>query len=133
MLTIMSANQKAISWFLISAILLVSLLPAHYHFHHLYSESGINSAAPHAHIVDLHVLSEQAGDAHHDEAVSFTASPDGVLNKNNPDFPLFVLLAAVLLLLPMQIKQVSISRNIRNVNFRQRYPHFTPLLRAPPQ
>ena len=132
MLVSMSAIKKTISWSLITAILLVTFLPSHYHMHHLYNESDINSAAQHGHVVDLHVLSEQVGDAHHDEAVSFTASPDGVLNRSNPDFPLFVFLVAVLLLLPMQSKLISVRPIFRSFNFRQRYLHFTPLLRAPP-
>lgn len=129
----MSVRQKTISWFLMVTILLVTFLPAHYHIHHLYDESDIFSAEKHEHVVDLHVLSTQVGDTHHDEVASFTASPDGRLNKSNLDFPLFVLLVAVLLLLPKQSKQIITRLSFSRIKFRQHYSYFTPLLRAPPQ
>ena len=127
-------TYKSISWLLIASILLLAFLPAHYHLHHLYNDETLSSAATkHAHIIDLHVLTESAGQSHHDEEATIIAlSPDGIVKKSNPDFPPFILLAIVLLLLPALNKRINIPLNSRSTDFKQSYPHFTPLLRAPP-
>ena len=127
-------SYKSVSWLLIAAILLVAFLPAHYHLHHLYTDDAFSSAARHAHVIDLHVLTEKTGQSHHDddETTIIAASPDGILKKSNPDFSPFILLVIVLLLLPVLYKQINIQLNYRSIDLKQSYPHFTPLLRAPP-
>ena len=140
MLIFMSANckimisYKSICWLLIATILSIAFLPAHYHLHHLYNDDTFSSTtAGHAHVIDLHVLTEQTGQSHHDdEATIIAASPDGIVKKSNPDFFPFILLAMVLLLLASLNKQISIQLNYRSTKFKQSYPHFSPLLRAPP-
>ena len=125
--------KKAISWLLITAILLVTFLPAHYHLHHLYDDHDFSSAgAVHEHIIDLHVITELSGNSHHDDVASIAASPDGMMKKINPDFFPFILLAMVLLLLAVFNKQINIQLSSRSTKLKQRYPHFAPLLRAPP-
>ena len=124
-------TKKSISWLLIATILLVAFLPAHYHLHHLHDDDFSSAGA--THVIDLHVLTEPAGQSHHDEeAASIAASPDGMMKKSNPDFFPFILLAMVLLLLPVFNKQINIQLNSRSTRLKQRYPHFAPLLRAPP-
>lgn len=127
-------RYKSISWLLIAAILLVAFLPAHYHLHHHYNDDAFSSATRHAHAIDLHVLTEKTGPSHHDddEATIIAVSPDGVVKKSNPGFSPFILLVIVLLLLPVLSKQLNIQLNYRSADLKQRYPHFTPLLRAPP-
>ncbi len=127
-------TYKSISRLLIATILMVAFLPAHYHLHHLYHDETSSSAATeHTHIIDLHVLTESAGQSHHDdEATIIAVSPDGILKKINPDFSPFIMLAIVLLLLPALNKRINILLNYRSTDPRQSYPHFTPLLRAPP-
>ena len=138
MLTFMNAGSKSIitykpiSWLLITAILLVAFLPAHYHLHHLNNDVALSSAATHTHVIDLHVLTEKTGQSHHDDATIIAASPDGVVKKSNPDFSPFILLAIVLLLLPSLNKRLNIQLKNKSTNLKPRYPHFTPLLRAPP-
>jgi len=127
-------TYKSISWILIASILLLAFLPAHYHLHHLYNDESLNSAATkHTHIIDLHVLTESAGQLHHDdEATIIALSPDGIVKKSNADFSPFIMLAIILLLLPALNKRINIPLNYRNTAPRQSYPHFAPLLRAPP-
>ena len=130
----LAIRYKSISWLLIATILLVTLLPAHYHLHHLYNDETFSSAATtHEHVIDLHVLTEKTGQSHHhDDATVIAASPDGVVKKSNPDFSPFILLAIVLLLLPALNKRLNMQLNYKSTNLKPRYPHFTPLLRAPP-
>ncbi len=140
MLGLMSADsklvitRKSISWLLIAAILLLVFLPTHYHLHHLYNDETFSSATTtHAHVIDLHVLTEKTGQSHHhDEATIIAASPDGMMKKSNPGFSPFILLAMVLLLLPVFNRQINIQLISRSTKLKQRYPHFAPLLRAPP-
>ena len=125
--------KKAISWLLITTILLVAFLPAHYHLHHLYDDHNFSSAgAVHEHIIDLHVITELSGNSHHDNVASIAASPDGMMKKINPDYFPFILLAMVLLLLAVFNKQINIQLSSRSTKLKHRYPHFAPLLRAPP-
>ena len=125
-------SYKSISWLLIAAILLVAFLPAHYHLHHLYTDDAFSSAARHAHVIDLHVLTEKTGQSHHDDATIIAASPDGIVKKSNPEFSPFILLVIVLLSLPVLSKLKNIQLNYRSTDLKLPYPHFTPLLRAPP-
>jgi hypothetical protein len=128
------STYKSISWFLIAGILLLAFLPAHYHLHHLYNDENLDLAATkHAHIIDLHILTESAEQSHHDEEATIIAlSPDGIVKKSNADFSPFIMLAIVLLLLPALNKRINIPLSYRNTTPKQSYPHFTPLLRAPP-
>ena len=125
--------NKAISWLLITTILLVVFLPAHYHLHHNYDDHDFSSAgAVHEHIIDLHLISELSGNSHHDDVASIAASPDGVMKKVNPEYFPFILLAMVLLLLHVFSKQINIQLSSRSTKLKRRCPHFAPLLRAPP-
>ena len=132
------AKHKPVSWMLIAAILLVTILPAHYHLHHLYSDDMHNAdagitPASHAHTMDLHLLTDTAGQSHHEEDVtSIAASPDTVINKSAPLFSPIILLAVILALLPSLSKPVFIQPANRNIGFKKLYLYFSPLLRAPP-
>jgi len=138
MLVYMSENCKWVityrptSWLLIVAILLAVFQPAHYHLHHLYDDGFGLKIAIHAHEIDLHLLMEDGGNAHHDEATSISISPEGIVKNNSPDVFQFILLAMVLLLLSALSKQINIRFFYKNAGIKQRRPHFTPLLRAPP-
>ena len=139
MLGLMSADcelvitHKSISWLLIATILLVVFLPAHYHLHHHNDDVLSSATTTHTHIIDLHVLTEKAGQSHHhDEATIIAITPDGMVKKSNPEFSPFILLSIVLLLLPALNNRIKLQLNYRSTHLKQSYPHFTPLLRAPP-
>ena len=128
-------NYKSISWLLVVAILLVTILPAHYHLHHLHGDDMHSATAgvP-AHVIDLHLLTDSTGQSHHNEDVtSIAASPDGIVKKSNPVFAPFIFLAIMLVLFLFLNKQIKIRIDYKYINLKQSYPHFTPLLRAPPQ
>ena len=129
----LTSTNKAISWLVIAAILLAVFLPSHYHLHHLYNHDAANSVTEaHEHTIDLHVLTEQAGQSHHDEATSIAASPDGIVKKTSPDLFPFILLVMAFLLLAALSKYNNSRLNYTGAGIKQRYPHFIPQLRAPP-
>ncbi len=137
MLDSMSAGYtfKSISWLVIAAILLVVFLPSHYHLHHNHDAAGSATAShiqAHAHVIDFHVLTEPAGQSHHDDATSIAASPDGIVKKTSQDLFLFILLVMVFLLLAALSKKNNSRLNYTGAGIKQRYSHFTPQLRAPP-
>ena len=126
-------KHRLISWLLITAILLVAILPIHYHLHHLHGDDNFGSAATtHDHLIDVHLLTDSSGQAHHDEAISIAASPDGIINKLSPDFSPFLFLTAILLLLPTIGKRINIRLVHTTTRFKQHELFFTPQLRAPP-
>jgi len=131
---ILRISNQSISWLLIATVLLVTLLPAHYHLHHVYENDEFSSAATlHEHVIDLHVLTEKSGQHHHDDAVtSIEASPDGIVKKSGSDYFPFILLAISLLLLFSINRQLVLSCHSARINFKQHYSYLTPLLRAPP-
>lgn len=127
-------KNKSLSWLLIVTILLVTLQPAHYHLHHQHHDGTLTSTAgTHDHAIDLHILTKNTGDAHHDKGTTiFAAAPDGIMKKSNADSSPFILLTIALLLMPVLNIQIDVRHHFRDRNFKQSYPHFTPLLRAPP-
>ena len=134
-------THKSISWLLVVAVIYITLLPVHYHLHHMaiddiHSVDAINHshvAINHSHVIDLHLMTDKSGQLHHDdEATSIAASPDGIVKKTNPAFSPFILLAIVLVLFPVLIKRLKIWLDYRSIGFNKSYPHFLPLLRAPP-
>ena len=129
----LTMTNKSISWLVIAAILLAVFLPSHYHLHHLYNHDAASSGTEaHEHVIDLHVLTEQAGQSHHDEATSIAASPDGIVKKTSPDLFPFILLVMAFLLLAALSKTNNSLLNYTGAGIKQRYPHFIPQLRAPP-
>jgi hypothetical protein len=121
-------NYKSVNWLLIAAILSATFLPAHYHLHHLDSKD----ATTHDHVIDLHLLTDAAEQSHHDaDTTSFTAVPDeGV--KSSSTFTPFILAALLLTVLPIIVISINVRPDFRNNNPKRTYPHFAPLLRAPP-
>jgi len=128
------SNYKSVSWLLVAAILLVSVLPAHYHLHHLI---GTTSAA-HSHATDLHLSTDKLAQSHHnDGATIINAAPSGLLSKwdgdiNKPDITLLVFLVSFLALFSL----FNIKRNSRPyqviIFYKKIFYRFSPPLRAPP-
>lgn len=122
-------NRRSISHLLIAAVLFSLLLPAHYHLHHLH---GADSAS-HAHAVDLHLITDNTGQSHHDEGTSiFSAIPDVIVKKDYSAFSLFMPLVILLLVLLTQSHQLRIRHDHRDTGLKKHYPYFSPPLRAPP-
>jgi hypothetical protein len=122
-------HRKSISWQLIAVLLLVTLLPAHYHLHH--HDSAESST--HVHSIDLHLISDDAGQSHHDEDTSiFAATPDVIAKKDRPDFSVYIPLAILLVLILAHNNQNSIRPDQSDQRLEPHYPYFSPPLRAPP-
>ena len=121
-------NYKSINWILIAAILVATFLPAHYHLHHLSN----TDATTHAHVIDLHLVTDTTEQSHHDgDTTSFKAVPDeGV--KSSSLFTPFILLALLLIVVPINVIRINVRPEFLNNHLKRTYPHFTPLLRAPP-
>lgn len=86
-------NQfRQISWMLIVALFVLTILPAHFHLHHPEHDNG----HAHEHVVDLHVFPAGADAAHHQDAHILKASPDGVIKNLFAKFLPFLLLAVLL-------------------------------------
>jgi hypothetical protein len=122
-------QRKSINWQLIAVLLFVTLLPAHYHLHHHDSAEP----AAHAHSIDLHLISDDAGQSHHDADTSiFAATPDVIAKKDKPDLSFYIPLAILLVLILAQNHQNRIRPDQSNQCLKPHYPYFSPPLRAPP-
>ena len=123
------AQRKSISWQLIAVLLFVTILPAHYHLHH-HDSAGL---AAHAHSIDLHLISDNMAQSHHDEDTSiFAATPDVIAKKGNPEFSVYMLLAILLVLILAHRNLAMSLYDQRDEGLIQHYPYFSPPLRAPP-
>lgn len=124
-------DYKSISWLLIAALLILTLLPAHYHLHHA-SNVDFNDSA-HTHMVDLHVLANTPDNAHHDSReASFTAAPDGIIKKQNSAFAFFFILAVFLIFLPILYSRKHVHSVSRDISPARTPFYLCPPLRAPP-
>lgn len=118
-----------VSWLAIIAMIMLTLAPHHYHLHH----GPASDSVSHGHTIDLHLLTDANGDAHHDEAVVLETMPDG-LTKTPGDNPLYFLLS-VFLLVSLPIVEARIKHPLHQIATRtnQAFHHLTPPLRAPPR
>jgi len=122
-------QRKSISWQLIAVLLFVTLLPAHYHLHHHDSAE----LAAHTHSIDLHLISDNMGQSHHDQDTSiFAATPDVIAKKDKPDFSVYIPLAILLVLILVHNNINRIRPDQSNQCLVPYYPYFSPPLRAPP-
>ena len=114
---------------LICTVLLLSLAPHHYHLHH---GTGPDSVA-HAHTIDLHLLSDNSDEAHHEDAIVLEITPDGLLKPlgDNPSNLLFIL--CLLTLLPILASGLRQPFRETRLRLRQVLYHLIPPQRAPPR
>ncbi len=125
----MKPDRRSISLLLIAALLLSTVIPAHYHLHHIHS----NDPASHEHIIDLHLVTDTIGQSHHDEDTSvFAATPDVIVKKGHYDAAPFLLMAITLVLLTVFNRIAARSACSHTRPWRQA-AYFSPPLRAPPR
>ena len=114
---------------LIASLLILTLLPVHYHIHHAASEDS----AHHDHVIDYHMTAEQTDPSHDsDDLQGFATTPEGVVKKTNPAFSPFIILVFLLTLLLFFAYQIRIWFDFNIIGLKQNLPHFSPPLRAPP-
>jgi hypothetical protein len=122
-------HYRPISWVLVMALLLGLLMPAHYHLHHL---NDIDTAE-HDHVLDLHLIADSNGHAHHDEDTSIIApTPDVIVKTDKSLLASFVSLGLVLLLLSTLADTVRLWHKHHGVRLVRPYQYYFPPLRAPP-
>jgi hypothetical protein len=126
-------KSTSIAWFMVAAVLLLTLAPHHIHLHHEPASDPVAHDHHHDHTIDLHLLSDVNDAAHHDRAIVYEVTPDGLL-KPLSDNPLNGLLSVFLLALVPILDSRSRQRPaLEAVRLRQAYYHLTPPLRAPPR
>ena len=122
-------SRKSISWQLVAVLLFVTLLPAHYHLHHIDS----TELAAHTHTIDLHLIADGVGQSHHDEDTSiFAATPDVIAKKGKPELSVYIPLAILLVLLMVGNNPTRLRPEQTDSARTQHRPYFSPPLRAPP-
>jgi len=123
------SNDKFICWVLISAILYITFLPAHYHLHHLLTDEQ----TAHTHSIDLHLITDISAETHHYESTTVVeATPDGIIKNYNSVLLPFLLFATVVLILAVVSKRAISLLDFRDLIPKPQYLHLTPPLRAPP-
>ena len=120
-------RYKSVSWLVISAILLLALVPVHLHLHH------VDDAASLTHEMDLHVVTSSSEHSHHDEAHVLDIVPDVLAKKSSGKFFMSLLVALLLLVLPVVLQRFAFRlRETALLPCRNCY-HLIPPLRAPPR
>lgn len=120
---------RTISWLLMPAVFCMCILPAHYHLHHMFSDSALE----HDHVIDLHLMTQQSSEhPDHSEAQIFNTMPDGLAKKFDDNLmPLLFLCLSLLLALLRRISQ-KLSISIKHTTFYTLRYLLSPPLRAPP-
>lgn len=134
MLTLFHSNavsRHTISWILVAALLMLTLVPFYYHLHH---DDPALSDAPGVpnHVTDIHILGDN-DNGHHEGSHILEPTPDVALKQSGVLLPVFAALLILAVLLPLlagpSVKPAAVSA--------QRLPRFhrhnTPPLRAPPR
>ncbi len=125
---------------LVLAILLVSVVPLHFHFHHFNHSDAthtIDFAAQavnlqHSHFVDLHLSTDADAVEHHAEAKVFNPAPDGILKQlNNSHFIIVTLLFTFAFLITLVLPKTEKFRR-RQFHSVPQYYYTSPPLRSPP-
>ena len=110
-------------------MLLAVVMPAHYHLHHI---DGIDTA-DHDHVLDLHLITDGHGHAHHDDDISIiAATPDVIVKTDKSLLALFVPLGLVLLLLLTRADKTRLRHGYDGADLIRHYRCCSPPLRAPP-
>lgn len=116
-------------WLMIIGLLVSTVLPLHMHLHHV----DETPSAAHAHAFDLHLITDNPGAEHHDDALVLSATPD-VLLKQTGDVPLMAALLFCLLGVFLFLNPILGQRFFeRDAPPRSGTHHLTPPLRAPPR
>lgn len=134
MLTLFHSNaafRHQTSWILVAALLMLTLVPFHYHLHHDDQALSDASGVPN-HVTDIHILGDNDSD-HHEGSHTLEPTPDIALKQSGVPLPVFAALLVLSVLLPLvtglSVKPAAV--------FAQRLPRFhrhnTPPLRAPPR
>lgn len=87
----------------------------------------------HTHVSIAHLSLDDSHVDHHDQVIyESDASPDCMLTKIFNNIPLTALLTLLFVLLLSGIRRHTYMRRRDDDCIKARWPHFTPLLRAPP-
>lgn len=122
-----SLNCKSLNLLMISAVLMLALVPVHLHLHHL------DEAAVVTHEMDLHVVISASDPSHHDEAHILDVVPD-VLAKKSADKQAILLLVVLLLaVLPVVLERLGFWLREDSLLHTRACYHLIPPLRAPPR
>ena len=123
-------KYKSTNWLLVAAILLISLIPAHYHLHHICGTESTNQTQ----VIDLHLTSDTVDHSHHDvDTTIIKSTPDSRVQDSNSTQTLVALLTVFLILLVLVNLRISIRSHFDNIVLKQVLYYFAPPLRAPPQ
>lgn len=116
---------------LFSSLLVMLLFSSHFHLHHL-DETGSEDGR-HAHMVDVHFLTDVGTHADPDSgSIPLKNGPDSLVKKFSDLSLDVVLLVVLLLILPLTGIKISRDRKLFTVQ-PPRYYSLSPPLRAPPQ
>jgi len=124
----MTHQYKSISWLLAAAILLLTVLPAHLHLHHV--DTAANQS--HEYVIDWHFIADDIATDHHENVTLLPAAPDGLIKKLG-DHPLLatVLILLIVFVLPTAIRTLQL-RLSNHHHVPASFYTIAPPLRAPP-
>lgn len=132
----MALSRRTISWSLVVCLLLLTLVPFHYHLHHPdqspnQSVNGVSAA--HDHVADIHILASSDGSGHHEGSHTLEPMPDIRLKNYSAQLPVFALLLSLFILLPPAGQGFRFTRLTLSPRLPRHNRHTTPPLRAPPR
>lgn len=122
--------RNAINWLLIAALLLLTLVPFHYHLHHAALDT---LAAYDHHVIDMHIIGDDHPADHYQDSHTLDPASDYVFKSNGVQRLLLAIALTLYVFLPLQA-QVFLKRLLAQT---ERLPRVNrrniPPLRAPPR
>lgn len=126
-----AVQKHTISWALIVALLLLTLVPFHLHLHH--DDVPAAGASAHEHVADIHVYADAHGADHHESSHALDPAPDITLKNSSVQLPVFAILLTLFILLPLGGRTFCYTRLALTQRLPRFIRHTTPPLRAPPR
>ena len=126
----LAIKYKTAYWVLIAAILLISLVPSHYHLHHTCATESTNQIQT----IGFHLTSGTIDHSHNDvDTTIIKSTPDTRVQDTDSAHMLVALLTVFLVLLVLVNLRVSIRTHFNSIALKQILYYLSPPLRAPPQ
>jgi hypothetical protein len=129
--------KKSVSWIVLTAVVMLSLFPAHMHLHHDddgLASSHVSAMAPesHDHTSTIHAVSDTTGHSGHDDVTVLPATSDTLIKKVNVNPIIFAILIGIFVFLTITSASQRFRQQILSIPPRKIYICLSPPLRAPP-
>jgi hypothetical protein len=124
--------KREVSYLLITALLVLTLFPFHFHMHHA-DDMASHGSDTYSHTIDVHVYADVSDVEHHGDGHAIEPTTYTTLKISTLQLPLFITAFAILTLLLPVTQHVRFRLGSVNCRISRYFRYSNPPLRAPPR